>query len=153
MRLALALLLHAALLASCAGGEAPGAGPAASPAEASPAEASPAPARTPAPTPQPSLAACLASDGSSPGVEAAVAASIAGAAAERFPRGGVLSSWKVVPGSVSARQLGGALYEYSAEYEVEHAHPGERPLLTERLAVSARIDASSCQAEITALRP
>ena len=148
LALALALLLHAALLASCAGGEAPGAGPA-----ASPAEASPAPARTPAPTPQPSLAACLASDGSSPGVEAAVAASIAGAAAERFPRGGVLSSWKVVPGSVSARQLGGALYEYSAEYEVEHAHPGERPLLTERLAVSARIDASSCQAEITALRP
>ena len=148
MRLALALLLHAALLASCAGGEAPGAEPAASPAEAAPAPA----ARTPAPTPQPSLAACLASDGSSPGVEAAVAAFIAGAAAERFPHGGVLSSWAVVPGSVSARQLGGALYEYSAEYEVEHAHPGERPLLTERLSVSARIDASSCQAEITALR-
>lgn len=148
MRLALAFLLQAALLVACAGDEAPAAEPA-----ASPGAAAAAPARTPAPSPQPSLAACLASDGSSPEVEAAVAASIAGAAAERFPLGGVLSSWAVVPGSVSARGLGDALYEYRAEYQVEHAHPGERPLLTERLLVSALIDAGSCQAEVTAPRP
>lgn len=151
MRLALVLAALAALLVACrSGGGAPGAEPTAAPPSAAPV---PTAARTAEPGPRPSLAACLAGDGSSPGVEAELAAAIAAAAARRFPHGGVLSAWGVVPGSVSARHLGGALYEYAAEYEVAHAHPGEAPLLTERLSVAALVDASSCAAEVTLPRP